>query len=214
MKTWKTRQFLGPLLVLAGTVVLATPPSWAGDEPQRGGPGRTEENAPQVEARLADEHKRSGGGAALVLREAPLADGQDRGSFYTDAGEGRTGVQPNRAEQEKLASARAAVAAARDAGTLHAGPPEVPNVSAAEIERRKREHLAALQPQVLPGADGSGAGEVPPPVQQVGLPGLNAHEQAKVAGDLRGAPAKAEAVPAEPEPTREQADGGQQKEGR
>ncbi|MFO7653450.1 MAG: hypothetical protein R6X25_06475 [Candidatus Krumholzibacteriia bacterium] len=214
MKSLQTHRYLPwwPIAVVAAALLAA--PVLAGDTPEQVRPTEAaDDHVPRLDSSVADALD-ARGTAPLVARDLPPRSADDRGSVFTDAGESRTGTPLTSLEQEKLAAARAAVAHSRSAGTLLAPPPEAPHLPAAEIERIKQEQLAARRPLVLSGNDGSGVGEVPPPVQEVGASGLNAHEQAKVAGDLRGAPVQADAAPAAPTPTREQADGGQRKEGR
>lgn len=141
-------------------------------------------------------------GAAVLpgpasLHMLPLASADDRGSFYTDGARDGTPGGLTGFERAKLAGARAAVEAARAAGTLYGARPVEREIlpDAAAVERMKLEALRALPPvTAVESASGLGPGFAP--VQKFGPAGLNAIERAKVEALRAAAPADVTRQPA------------------
>jgi hypothetical protein len=130
-------------------------------------------------------------GVSMLPQEVP-ADDQQKGSVFTNAGEGLTLPAPDALALEKLAMARRAVEASRLAGTLYqaaiAAPADV--FAPADLEAIKQQRLETLEPQVLPPDPAAMVGDFAP-VQEIGAPGLTPEEEAKLAGTTQPAdPAK------------------------
>lgn len=180
LKSWAGRMLLSSTLLAAAGAVRAdlTPPTIV--------PGHdsSEEAVESIQAPAALAQP-SGASPALQVRELPPVNEQDKGSSFTDGAFGLPAAPPNALELEKLALARAAVEASRQAGTLFAVEPEEdpPAPSIEEIEAAKMELLRSVQPVVLPPDPVTAVGIEVPPVQVVGPAVPSQEEQAKLASN-------------------------------
>jgi len=105
-------------------------------------------------------------GPLFFQRFAP-AEPNDRGSTFTDAGAGLPYPGPNADELQKLAMARAAIEASRNAGTLvTVGPAEIRGpTDPAVLERIKQESLRTVPESPVAPLPEACVGSVPPSVQ-------------------------------------------------
>ena len=111
---------------------------------------------------------------------APIA-AADKGSTYTDMGLALPSVDPTSLERAKLDLARAAVEAARAAGTLYlTTPADAHHDPSVEGARAKLDLLATTPPAQLPPDPAAAVGPTPPPVQLVGPPQLTPAEIQKL----------------------------------
>ncbi len=120
----------------------------------------------------------------LILRPSPAIDLRDKGSTFTDAAFGEAHSAPNALEQEKLARARSAIEASRQAGTLVPlarpeiqGPPDPAQLEALKVTSVRG---APDPPQLVPDPAAC-VGVVPPPVQvpaEIGADGRPVSESA------------------------------------
>jgi len=125
----------------------------------------------------------------LILREMGPGIPHDKGSLYTDGGEGLPPSGANSLERAKLDMARAAVEASQAAGTLLMRPatdtgivPSPPDLGAIKLEC-----LQSTPPAELPPDPAAGAGISIAPVQEMGPSELTPQEQTKLeSGERQG----------------------------
>jgi hypothetical protein len=173
------RSALGGAIVLL--LILPTAIAATEDAPER---GRAEVDATETTrntAPIVDVATVRSEAELELLHLAPV-EPEDRGSSFTDAGLGQENV-PNVIERAKLAMARAAIEAARAAGTLNmtAAPGPLLPPAPADIEAIKLEQLNNPAPITMPaeaGIDGVGGGLEP--LQLSGPQEPSAEELAKL----------------------------------
>jgi hypothetical protein len=122
----------------------------------------------------------------LFYRSVPPSDPLDKGSTCTDMGAGFPAGPPTENERAKLEMSRAAVEAARAAGTLFISPIVAAHADpSAEAAQAKLDALSATRPAQLPPDPAAGIGVPTPPVQLVGPPELTPAEIQKLADEVR-----------------------------
>lgn len=212
MRPLNTKHLVATGLGVIGLLALTAWPAVAEDRPESQPGHQVPENIPQIEQDIPDDLKRPAGPELLQELERAPRSTDDRGGLYVDAGEGREYPGANPLELTKLEAARTAVEVSRAAGTLFTAPPlamQIPD----DPEQHKLERLRALQPTPVVHPDGSGVVDAPTARQEAGPTGLNAHEQAKLNGDLVGAPRTETPETAQPGKTDVPAEASGQREG-
>lgn len=184
-----------------GAVIVGTATAWlliagagaisraddSGDAPRQG-PAR--ETSPQpvtaIEAPPASAlptTSESQTPAELFYRELPPVGSTDKTSIFTDMGFGLPAASPTLSEGTKLEMARAAVEAARAAGTLYIVPTGATRTEPSqEAEQAKLNLLHTTPPASLRADPAAGVGVEIPPIQLVGPPELTPAELEKLEG--------------------------------
>jgi hypothetical protein len=122
----------------------------------------------------------------LILREISSEIPGDKGSLFTDGGEGLLPTGPTSLEQAKLDMARAAVEAARASGNIFLRPAADTGTLSIppDVEKAKLERVQTTTPPLLPPDPAAGSGVPISPLQENGPVGLTAQEQAKIDGTI------------------------------
>jgi hypothetical protein len=120
-----------------------------------------------------------------TARQSVVIDPLDKGSAYTDGSIDLTVGPPPALELGKLAMGRAAVDAARRAGTLFVPAVAGPDITPEETEAMKLERLAATPPAPVVADPAAGSGVETAPVQKTGPVGLTPAEIEKLGKETK-----------------------------
>lgn len=120
-----------------------------------------------------------------TARENSIVDPLDKGSVYTDGSIDLVVGPPPALELGKLAMGRAAIEAARLAGTLFVPAVPGPDITPEETEAMKLERLATMPPAPVVADPAAGSGVETPAVQQTGPAGLSPAEIEKLGKETK-----------------------------